>query len=333
MDFKFGYHQRKKAATQSINLKKIIKPAIYLIFIAISYIFGYLSALSLNNKPKVADTTPSTTTINSLSVTPVAVEESVNVILPSTATTASGWVSDDNHHHNRFLKQCATPSVSTNLVRKTILQNVFNGTSPWEKFPPPHVSPLLTRKRVSGWGSRGAVFENVIRKVKPKTIIEIGTFLGASTLHMVQLTKRLNLDTQIICLDDFRGWPGFRNQFKDIGMLNGDALLLHQFMHNVINAKASESILFLPFSTGSGLESLCEWGIYGDLIEVDAGHDFHSAWSDINLAYKLLKPGGVMFGHDYNLAADNRGVRRAVSLFAKLNKLNVQVDGQHWVLV
>ncbi|GAA0140130.1 methyltransferase [Lithospermum erythrorhizon] len=223
--------------------------------------------------------------------------------------------------------------INSNLVRKTILEKVFNGTSPWENFPPSHVSPFLTRKRVSGWGSRGAVFENLIRKVNPKTIIEFGTFLGASALHMVQLTQQLNLDTQIICIDDFRGWPGFRNQFKDIGMINGDVLLLHQFMQNVINTNASDSITFLPFSTGSGLENLCEWGVYGNLIEVDAGHDFHSAWSDINLAYKLLKPGGVMFGHDYYLAADNKGVRRAVNLFAKVNNLNVQVDGQHWVLV
>lgn len=69
-----------------------------------------------------------------------------------------------------------------------------------------------------------------------------------------------------------------------------------------------------------------------DLIEVDAGHDFHSAWSDINRAHKLLRPGGVLFGHDYFTSYDNRGVRRAVDLFAKVHGFKVNTDGEHWVI-
>lgn len=115
-------------------------------------------------------------------------------------------------------------------------------------------------------------------------------------------------------------------------MVNGDVLLLYQFMQNVVQSNATESVLYVPFATGSGLEKLCQWGVFGDLIEVDAGHDFHSAWSDINRAYKLLRPGGVIFGHDYLTSADNKGVRRAVNMFARVKGLRVQLDGQHWVI-
>lgn len=149
---------------------------------------------------------------------------------------------------------------------------------------------------------------------------------------MAELASGLGLKTQIICIDDFRGWPGFRDRFRDIKMVNGDVLLLYQFMQNVAQSNATESVLYVPFSTGSGLEKLCEWGVLGDLIEVDAGHDFHSAWSDINRAYKLLRPGGVIFGHDYFTSADNKGVRRAVNMFARVKGLQVQLDGQHWVI-
>ncbi|EEE70062.1 hypothetical protein OsJ_30036 [Oryza sativa Japonica Group] len=62
------------------------------------------------------------------------------------------------------------------------------------------------------------------------------------------------------------------------------------------------------------------------------GHDFHSAWADINLAWAVVRPGGVMFGHDYFTAADDRGVRRAVTLFARVKGLTVRPHGQHWVL-
>lgn len=97
-------------------------------------------------------------------------------------------------------------------------------------------------------------------------------------------------------------------------------------------ADATARVLPLPFSTASALAALCHWGVYADLIEVDAGHDFHSAWADINLAWAVLRPGGVMFGHDYFTAADDRGVRRAVTLFARVKGLTVRPHGQHWVL-
>uniref|UniRef100_J3MZA1 Methyltransferase n=1 Tax=Oryza brachyantha TaxID=4533 RepID=J3MZA1_ORYBR len=83
---------------------------------------------------------------------------------------------------------------------------------------------------------------------------------------------------------------------------------------------------------GASALHMAAWGIYADLIEVDAGHDFHSAWADINLAWAVLRPGGVMFGHDYFTAADDRGVRRAVTLFARVKGLTVRPHSQHWVL-
>ncbi|OMO64199.1 hypothetical protein CCACVL1_21945 [Corchorus capsularis] len=232
----------------------------------------------------------------------------------------------------RVTTHCSTSPVPPHLVFPTILDRVFNGSSPFTKFPPRHLRSSLKQKRVKGWGSNGAVFENLIKRVKPRVIVEVGTFLGASALHMVNVTRKLGLQTQILCLDDFRGWPGFRDRFKDINMINGDVQLLAQFMQNVVYFNASGSVLPVPFSTGSGLEKLCEWGITADLIEIDAGHDFISAWGDINRAYRILKPGGVIFGHDYFTAADNRGVRRAVNLFAELNNLKIHTDGQHWVL-
>ncbi|CAN1160092.1 hypothetical protein LINPERPRIM_LOCUS21899 [Linum perenne] len=103
-------------------------------------------------------------------------------------------------------------------------------------------------------------------------------------------------------------------------------------MQNAAYSNSTGSVLPVPFSSGSALQKLCEWGVYGDLIEIDAGHDFNSAWADINRAYRILRPGGVIFGHDYFTVADNRGVRRAVNLFAQMNGLKVKADGQHWVI-
>ncbi|KAH7441594.1 hypothetical protein KP509_03G044900 [Ceratopteris richardii] len=199
-------------------------------------------------------------------------------------------------------------------------------------FPPELAKPYLRQKRIRGWGSTGTVFMRLLEEVRPKIILELGTYLGASALHMANLSKSMfDHDFLILCIDDFRGWPGFRDKFK-FHQINGDVQLFYQFMQNVQTMNFTDNILPLPFSTTSAMSALCEWGVYADLIEVDAAHDFHSAWADINLGYSLLKPGGVMFGHDYFTKLDNRGVGRAVDLFAKLKGLRVEPDGQHWIL-
>ncbi|KAF3439806.1 hypothetical protein FNV43_RR18084 [Rhamnella rubrinervis] len=301
------HHRQKKLEFITV---KLVRPVAYIILLLLTYTLGYLSASS------------SSSTIFSSSPPPP----------PPSSSSIQQFVNLPNQlDHFRVTTHCADP-VPSEVVRQTIVDKVFNSTSPYDSFPPAHVRNLLRKKRVKGWGSKGAVFEHLIRKVKPRTIVEVGTFLGASAIHMAELTRQLGLNTQILCVDDFRGWPGFRDRFKDIGMINGDVLLLHQFMQNVVYYNATESVLPVPFTTGAVLEKLCEWGIFGDLIEVDAGHDFNSAWSDINRAYRILRPGGVLFGHDYFTAADDRGVRRAVTLFARIHGLKITLDGQHWVI-
>ncbi|PKA65778.1 hypothetical protein AXF42_Ash013193 [Apostasia shenzhenica] len=241
------------------------------------------------------------------------------------------------HDLLRFRAHCADPIPQT-LVIQTILDRLFNGSSPYAGFPSRETASFLLppAARPRGWGSTNPVFSDLISSLRPLTIIELGSFLGASALHMASLTHNLSLPSLILCLDDFRGWPDLRRS-RRLGrhlppIHHADSLLLQQFMANVAAAGESGRIVPVPFSTSSALAALCNWGVYGDLIEVDAGHDFHSAWSDINMAYAVLRPGGVLFGHDYHTSADERGVRRAVTLFAKVNGLNLRAHGEHWVL-
>ncbi|GAB2245193.1 hypothetical protein Droror1_Dr00000686 [Drosera rotundifolia] len=310
------FHHKKRYP--SVSYTTYVKPLSYVVLVVLSYTLGYYSATHRNK-----------------------IMESVSIVTPISQPKPDITLTFDNlqppsydHDHDRFDTVCRPP-VDPEQVQSLILDRIYNGTSPYENFPPAHITGLLRPNRIKGWGSNGAVFENLIRKVRPKTIIEVGTFLGASAIHMAGLASRFGLrSTQILCLDDFRGWTGFKDHMflRSIPVINGDALLLYQFIQNVVQNGSTGSILPVPFSTGSGLENLCQWGVFGDLVEVDAGHDFHSAWADINRAYKVLRPGGVMFGHDYFTSADDHGVRRAVNLFARVKGLKVRADGQHWVI-
>ncbi|XP_062193187.1 uncharacterized protein LOC133896604 [Phragmites australis] len=300
----------------------------FLIVFAVGYSLGILSS-STRPSPK-----PSQTAIR-----PHAAHLTASTAVSESNSTgaAASYPQSPPHDLFRFREECGEP-IPSEAVRPTVLEKLFDGESPYASFPPPHTAALLhpAAARPRGWGSTGAVFAELIEEVRPDTIIELGAFLGASALHMAAVSKNLSLSPAILCIDDFRGWPAFRERFRrDVPpQRHGDALLLPQFMANVAAAgpDSTARVLPLPFSTASTLTALCEWGIYADLIEVDAGHDFHSAWADINMAWAVLRPGGVMFGHDYFTSADDRGVRRAVTLFARVKGLTVRPHGQHWVL-
>lgn len=219
--------------------------------------------------------------------------------------------------------------------RAFLIDKLFDGASPYADFPPSWARAHLQESNARGWGSRNRVFERLVSEVRPRVVIELGAFLGASAIHMANLTARLGLrGTTILAVDDFRGWPGFRaaNPRLRLRQLHADVLLLHQFMQNVAAEGFQDVILPVPFATSSALTALCRWGVKADLIEVDAGHDFHSAWIDINQAYRVLRPGGVMFGHDYFNKMDGQGVHRAVDLFARTHNFTVEPDQQHWIL-
>ncbi|XP_042504951.1 uncharacterized protein LOC122081764 [Macadamia integrifolia] len=314
--------------------RKFTGPTVYLLLLALSYSLGYMSGSSSSSSTTATNTNIATEqeSLHLLQPRTESNQTFQNTAEPSGRGNSCTAISQSETDHYQFSTQCGAP-IPSEHVRQKILDGLFNGSSPFVGFPPPHAVPYLRQKRIKGWGSNGAVFENLIRKVRPTTIIEVGTFLGASTIHMAQVAKGLGLHhTQIICVDDFRGWAGFRDLITGVPMINGDVTLLYQFMQNVAHFNVTDMVLPLPFSSASTLEKLCEYGVFGDLIEVDAGHDFHSAWSDINRAYKILRPGGVIFGHDYFTAADKRGVRRAVNLFARLKSLRILLDGQHWVI-
>ncbi|KAJ8440381.1 hypothetical protein Cgig2_012817 [Carnegiea gigantea] len=279
-------HHKPRRVGTNLSYVALLIVSYVVVLLTASYCIGYLAGLSFSTK-----------------------DISTFVISKTLSNPQPAAEKSSDRQQSRPATQCADP-VPTELVRQTVIDEVYNGESPYEDFNPSHISLSIPTKRIKGWESYGAIYKSLIHKVRPNTIIKFNSFFGASATYMANLTSQLGLKTQILCFDDFHGRQG--DLFEDIAMPNGGVMNLDQFMQNVISQNASNSILPVPLSTTVALERLCELGIYGDLIEVDAGHDFNSAWSDINTAYKLLRPGGVLFGHNYFASYYNRGVRQAV---------------------
>jgi cephalosporin hydroxylase len=54
----------------------------------------------------------------------------------------------------------------------------------------------------AGWGCESPAFETLIERVRPKLIIEVGTWKGGSAIRMADLLKEKSLtETPILCID------------------------------------------------------------------------------------------------------------------------------------
>jgi predicted O-methyltransferase YrrM len=167
----------------------------------------------------------------------------------------------------------------------------------------PYENVDLLEEDLQGWASERAVFEEVINQIKPRTIIEVGTWKGRSAVNMANLA--LNhcdaRDLEVICVDTWLGsvehWTD-NAEFKNF-MRNGRPRLYDQFLSNVIHRGLQHIITPFPIDSINAYEVFARLGVVADLIYIDAGHDYTSVHNDLYNYSSILRPGGYLIGDDF----------------------------------
>jgi hypothetical protein len=192
-------------------------------------------------------------------------------------------------------------------------RDVLHKVDPYEGFAAQDYPPDM-----QGWGSNHPVFQLLIEVVRPELIIEVGTWKGASAIHMGRLLDRAGLSTEIICVDTWLGSAGLytRNNdkfFDSLGHRFGYPTLYYTFLANVVRAGQQPRITPLPLPSELAAQVLAHFGAKADLIYIDASHDYESVKLDLHRFWPLLTDDGVLFGDDYGLWL---GVTKAVNEFS-----------------
>lgn len=156
---------------------------------------------------------------------------------------------------------------------------------------------------LQGWGSEHAMFHEAIRLSQPKTIIEVGTWKGASAYNMIKICNNAGLKANIICVDTWLGsnsalWID-ANCRKSLRLEHGYPRIFWQFLYNMIKTGVIDSVYPLPMTSSAAYYLLQQFGLQADLIYIDAGHEHNEVYTDLSMYYNLLRPGGVLFGDDY----------------------------------
>lgn len=183
------------------------------------------------------------------------------------------------------------------------------------------------------WGlhSDSTVFPFLIEKIRPKTIIEVGSWLGASAVHMAQRTKQFGLDTGIICIDTWLGslehWRGKEDRLQ-LELKNGYPTFYENFLSNVLRLKCEDVILPLPMPSLIAAKFLKEKNIMADMVYIDASHDELDVYNDLNAYWDLITPGGALFGDDWTWPS----VVNAVTRFCGEKNVPFQHDAINWII-
>jgi len=189
---------------------------------------------------------------------------------------------------------------------------------------------------LQGWNSNGLVFEKLIKEIKPSLIIEVGTWKGASAIHMAKIIKKMRLNCKICCVDTWLGGAHFREnkedsvRFLSLNLKHGYPMVYFQFLHNVIYKQVQDIIIPFPMDSVNASKWFELFSIKADLIYIDGNHEEDSVYADLKNYFPLLTKKGVMFGDDFRGCW--KGVQAAVKRFAKEKDFELDEQNGFFIL-
>jgi predicted O-methyltransferase YrrM len=189
------------------------------------------------------------------------------------------------------------------------------GSDPYEGFPTDQFA-ADGGERPEGWGATHWVFEEIFRAAQPGLIIEVGSWKGASAVHMALLCKQLELPATIICVDTWLGSPEHILKPRFSAALErrwGYPQLYYRFLANVIKWKCEDIIVPFPNTSENAAVVLSRKEVKADIIYIDAAHEYEAALRDYAAYWELLNDGGYLVGDDY---ISWEGVTKAADEFA-----------------
>ncbi len=180
-------------------------------------------------------------------------------------------------------------------VFQMLIEKVHKGKNPYAGFP--------HEQWAGTWyndpAAKNPFFAESMKITKPGIIIEVGSFIGESTIHMANQIKALNLEAAILCVDTWCGsfahWHDVREK---ICMHFGRPDFYYKFLANVITHHSQDKIVPLAMDS-QGAAMVITWlGLVPQLVFIDASHEEGEVLRDLEAYWKLLPSGGGMLVDD-----------------------------------
>jgi len=210
-----------------------------------------------------------------------------------------------------------------------LLDKVHLGKNPYTDFP--------VKEWEGVWygdpGAQREIYGKCIALTNPGLIIEVGSFVGESAIHMAKIIKAQGRSCAILCVDTWAfGFDHYLGAREKIRPHFGRADLFYRFMANVITHGCQDVIVPLAIDSINGARVVKWLGLVPQLIYVDASHEEGDVIRDYEAYWDLLTPGGGLLADD--LSGHFPGVVKDWTVFTSMNNLTpVLTEGEKALLI
>jgi predicted O-methyltransferase YrrM len=160
-------------------------------------------------------------------------------------------------------------------------------------------------QHIPGWfdETNASAFWAVIAERTPRTVVEIGSYLGRSTVFLGHTVTRFGpSDARVVSIDPH---TGDRQQLEGLGFARTSTLDLFRF---IVSAAGLQDRIDIRVATSD--EAALDWTDEIDLLFVDGWHSYDAVRSDIAHWTPFLTRQGLVCFDDYLTYGD---VHRAVN--------------------
>jgi len=189
-------------------------------------------------------------------------------------------------------------------------------------------------ENLDGWNGTKPILGDLIREIRPKHVIEVGTWKGQSAITMAKAVKANGLNTIITCVDTWLGAVEFWGDMKhtperNLLLKNGYPQIYYQFLSNVVHNNVQDVILPFPNTSFIAAKHFQQKGVKAEMIYIDGSHEYEDVLQDNTQYWNLVTPGGILFGDDWGWTS----VRAAVEAFAANAGVKIEnLDRDCWLI-
>jgi predicted O-methyltransferase YrrM len=137
-------------------------------------------------------------------------------------------------------------------------------------------------------GDRRAVY-SLVMSLRPRNVLEIGTYIGTSAIYMAAALQRLHGDRRLTTVDIFDVNDPKQGAWRGVGLGKPPAEC----------AKALGLSEHVRFHVGASQDFMRTTHERYDLIFLDGDHDARAVYEELSLALPLLQNDGIILLHDF----------------------------------
>lgn len=137
-------------------------------------------------------------------------------------------------------------------------------------------------------GDRRALYY-LIMALKPQNILEVGTHIGASTLHIARALRRVGRGGKVTSADIVDVNHPETGAWKKAGLAKPPKGF----------AQDLDCLEYISFHFGPCLKFMAQTDMRYDFVFLDGDHSAQAVYQEVNAALPLLNENGVILLHDY----------------------------------